>query len=99
MRCAQKGPPAMPLNPQRRFNTVIEGPLRLNEDGMWAIYEDDEELSYWDEGQEIEVLAGDEWRKGPVVWTGDTYGLGLPDGGHMALEPGMAARRRVGGSI
>jgi hypothetical protein len=89
----------MPLNPQRRFNTIIEGPLRLNDDGMWAIYEDDEELSYWDEGQEIEVLAGDDWVKGPVVWTGEAYALGQADGAHLPLEAGMAARRRVGGSI
>jgi hypothetical protein len=89
----------MPLNPQRRFNTVIEGPLRLNDDGMWALYENDEELSYWDEGQEMEVERDGEWVKGPVVWTGDGYGLGLPDGGTLALTEGMNARRRVGGSI
>lgn len=89
----------MPLNPQRRFNTVIEGPLRLNDDGMWAIYEDDEELSYWDEGQEMEVRRGDDWVKGPVVWTDEAYALGLPDGAHLPLEAGMTARRRVGGSI
>jgi hypothetical protein len=89
----------MPLNPQRRFNTVIEGPLRLNDDGMWAIYEDDEELSYWDEGQEIEVKSGDDWVKGPVVWTGETYALGLADGAHLPIQAGMTARRRVGGSI
>jgi hypothetical protein len=89
----------MPLNPQRRFNTVIEGPLRQNDDGMWALYENDEELSYWDEGQEMEVESDGEWVKGPVVWTGDAYGLGLPDGTALPLAEGMNARRRVGGSI
>ena len=89
----------MPLNPQRRFNTVIEGPLRLNDDGMWALYEGDEELSYWDEGQEIEVEIGGEWRKGPVVWADEAYALGLPDGAHLPLTAGLPARRRVGGSI
>lgn len=89
----------MPLNPQRRFNTVIEGPLRLNDDGMWAVYEDDEELSYWDEGQEMEVEVGGEWLKGPVVWANEAYALGRPDGTALPLEPGMQARRRVGGSI
>ncbi|MNS47879.1 hypothetical protein D3C72_804270 [compost metagenome] len=88
----------MPLNPKRKFDTVLEGPLRLNEDGMWALYEDDEEISYWDEGQEIEVQRDGAWVKGPVVWTGDGYGLGL-DGETVALSEGTIARRRVGGSI
>ena len=89
----------MPLNPKRAFNTVIEGELGLNDDQMWALFEGDEELTYWDEGQEMEVQQGDEWLKGPVVWADEAYALGLPDGGHLPLAEGMNARRRVGGSI
>lgn len=90
----------MPLNPYRAFNAVIEGPLSLNEDGMWAIFEDDEELSYWDEGQDMEIFSGDAWQKGIVTWLDDdTYGLAMPDGEMFKLEPGTRARRRVGGSI
>lgn len=89
----------MPLNPKRTFKTVIEGTLGLNEDGMWALYEGDEELSYWDEGQQLEALLDGEWRQGVVAWDGDRYVLGLPDGTTMPLHEGAPARRRVGGSI
>ena len=85
--------------PQRRFNTVIEGPLRQNDDGLWAIYEGDEELSYWDEGQELEIEHAGEWLKGPVVWTGDAYALVRDGGEPVAIAEGTMARRRVGGSI
>jgi hypothetical protein len=89
----------MPLNPHRAFNALLEGPLRLNDDGMWALYEGDEELSYWDEGQEMELQRGDTWQKGVVTWLEDGYGLTFADGEVLPLEPGMVARRRVGGSI
>lgn len=91
----------MPLNPSRGFNTVIEGALRLNEEGLWALYDGDEELTYWDEGQQLEVLDGDQWLRGEVAWVGEDapYVLALPDGQTRELKPGEQARRRVGGSI
>jgi hypothetical protein len=88
------------MNPQRRFDTVIEGPIRPNEDGFWALYDGDEELTYWDEGQAIEVRRNDQWITGSVVWTeSGAYGLGLPGGEILPLWPGDHARRRVGGQI
>lgn len=89
----------MPLNPNRPFKTVIEGTLALNEDGMWAMFDGDEELSYWDEGQQMEAFLQDAWRKGVVAWEDERYLLALVEGGTMAIVEGAPARRRVGGSI
>lgn len=89
----------MPLNPKRAFNALLEGPLKTNEDGMWALYDGDEELTYWDEGQPLEVQQGDDWLKGVLGWDGDRYVLDLPDGTQVPLSEGMTARRRVGGSV
>lgn len=89
----------MPLNPNRTFNTVIEGHLAPNDDSMWAIYDGDEELTYWDEGQEMEVEREGAWLKGRVAWNGEGYGLSLPSGELLPLMAGMRARRRVGGQI
>lgn len=89
----------MPLNPKRTFKTVIEGTLGLNEDGMWALFDGDEELSYWDEGQQMEVLVDSEWQQGVVAWEDETYVLALPSGETRRLKEGGSVRRRVGGSI
>jgi hypothetical protein len=89
----------MPLNPKRAFNAVLEGAIRPNEDGNWALYEDDEELTYWDEGQEMELQREGVWLKGAVGWDGENYVLDLPGGEQLALQTGMVARRRVGGSV
>ncbi|MDB5102271.1 MAG: hypothetical protein JWM80_6692 [Cyanobacteria bacterium RYN_339] len=89
----------MPLNPKRAFNALLEGSIRPNEDGFWALYDGDEELTYWDEGLEMEVKPGDTWLKGVVAWDGDGYVLDLKDGGRQPLQAGMLARRRVGGSV
>lgn len=89
----------MPLNPRRAFNALLEGPLRHNDDGMWALYEGDEELTYWDEGQPIELLLDDAWQQGTVVWLDEAYGVALANGQQRAIAPGTIARRRVGGSV
>lgn len=89
----------MPLNPNRPFNTIVEGELALNADGLWAIAEDGEELTYWDEGQAIELARGEGWCKGTIAWDGMGYGVALPDGTLVVPQPGDRARRRVGGSI
>lgn len=89
----------MPLNPKRAFNALLEGPLRLNEDGFWALYDADEELTYWDEGQQLELLHGDAWVKGTVDWDGEGYVVALPDGSRVSELAGLTARRRVGGSV
>jgi hypothetical protein len=89
----------MPLNPKRAFNALLEGQLQPNEDGLWALYDGDEELTYWDEGVEMEVLHGEAWVKGVVAWDGNGYELDLKDGSRLPLSAGMSARRRVGGSV
>jgi hypothetical protein len=89
----------MPLNPKRAFNALLEGPLQPNEDGFWALYDGDEELTYWDEGVEMEVKADDAWVKGVVAWDGAGYELELQNGSRLPLRAGMTARRRVGGSV
>ena len=89
----------MPLNPNRPVNTVIEGAIQPNEDGLWAIFDGDEELTYWQDGQAIEVLRNDEWLQGRVVRHADHYDLQREDGSTLQLLPGDVARRRVGGSI
>ena len=89
----------MPLNPKRGFNTVVEGQLGLNDDQMWALFEGEEELTYWDEGQEMEILRQGAWTKGTVAWDGEGYALSLHNGELLPLTPGDLARRRVGGSI
>lgn len=88
----------MPLNPKRAFNAMLEGPLRTNDDGMPALYDGDEELTYWDEGQPIEVQLDGDWVKGAVGWDGNRYAVDLPDGRQVPLD-GLTARRRVGGSV
>jgi hypothetical protein len=89
----------MPLNPKRAFNALLEGPLRHNEDGNWALYENEEELTYWDEGQEMEVQHDGAWLKGVVGWDGEGYVLDLVGAKQLLLTVGMIARRRVGGSV
>jgi hypothetical protein len=89
----------MPLNPKRAFNALLEGRLQPNEDGLWALYDGEEELTYWDEGVEMEVKPEESWLKGVVAWDGNGYVLDLKDGGRLALAAGMTARRRVGGSV
>ena len=89
----------MPLNPRRAFNALLEGPLRPNDDGMWALYEGDEELTYWDEGQPIELLLDGTWHKGTIAWLDEAYGVALEHGAEQAIAPGTLARRRVGGSV
>lgn len=89
----------MPLNPKRAFNALLEGRLQPNEDGLWALYDGDEELTYWDEGVEMEVLHDGAWLKGVVAWDGDGYELVLDGCSRLPLRAGMTARRRVGGSV
>lgn len=89
----------MPLNPKRTFKTVIEGDLGLNEDGMWALYDDGEELIYWDEGIQMEALIDGEWQQGVVAWEDEQYVLQLPTGETRRLTEGGRVRRRVGGSV
>ena len=89
----------MPLNPKRAFNALLEGTLRPNEDGFWALYDGEEELTYWDEGVEMEIRHGEAWLKGVVDWDGEGYVLALPNGERRPLSEGTTARRRVGGSV
>ena len=90
----------MPLNPRHAFNALLEGPLVANEDGLPALYEDGEELTYWDEGLAIDVQVGGAYVAGRVAWQDEreAYAIALPDGTVMPFQ-GLVARRRVGGSV